>query len=132
MLGFHSIHAIRRDRCGIPQRLISLQACALGAFAPALAPGSDHCFYLFQLAGSEATGQYKWAVSKQRQRPQTAKRPEGKKSPYGVEVPLGVVLVCDKDIIGNKRWLAVPAARRSCRLLRGRRSARRLPNGQRV
>ena len=107
MLGFHSIHAIRRDRCGIPQRLISLQACALGAFAPSLAPGSDHCFYLFQLAGSEATGRYKWAVSKQRQRPQTAKRPEGRIGPYGVEVPLRVVLVCGPNIIGNKRWFAV-------------------------
>ena len=47
MLGFHSIHAIRRDRCGIPQRLISFQACALGAkhlrwlTAPALVWG---CF----------------------------------------------------------------------------------------
>ena len=103
MLGFHSIHAIRRDRCGIPQRLISLQACALGAFAPAPAPGSGIGLGLFQLAGSEATGQYKRAVSKQRQRPQTGNRPEGVIGPYGVEVPLGAVLVCDKDIIGNQR-----------------------------
>ena len=101
MLGFHSIHAIRRDRCGIPQRLISLQACALGAFAPSLAHGSGIGLGLFQPAGSDATGQYKWAVSKQRQRPQTANRPEDIISPYGVEVPLEVVLVCDKDIIGN-------------------------------
>ena len=103
MLGFHSIHAIRRARCGIPQRLISLQACALGAFAPSLAPGSGIGLGLFQPAGSGATGQYKRAVSKQRQRPQTAKRPEGRIGPYGVEIPLGVVLVCEKNIIGNKR-----------------------------
>ena len=36
---------------------------------------------MFQLAGSLTTGQYKWAVSKQRQRPQTANRLEGNAMP---------------------------------------------------
>ena len=31
MLGFHSIRALGRARCGIPQWLISFQPCALGA-----------------------------------------------------------------------------------------------------
>ena len=53
--------------------------------APSLAPGFDHCFSAFQLAGTFATGQYTRAVSKQRKRPQTGNRHEGIKSPPGVE-----------------------------------------------
>ena len=40
---------------------------------------------MFQLAGTSATGQYKWAVSKQRKRPQTVNRLEGVICPHGVE-----------------------------------------------
>ena len=49
--------------------------------APSPAPGSDRGLAMFQPAGSLTTGQYKWAVSKQRQRPQTANRPEGSSKP---------------------------------------------------
>ena len=51
--------------------------------APSLALGSDHGLAMFQLAGSLTTGQYKWAVSKQRQRPQTANRLKGIICLYG-------------------------------------------------
>ena len=53
--------------------------------APSPAPGFGNCFSFFQLAGALSTGQYKWAVSKQRKRPQTANRLEGIKNPRGVE-----------------------------------------------
>ena len=49
--------------------------------APTPAPGSDHGLVSFQPAGSLTTGQYKWAVSKQRERPQTANRLEGNAMP---------------------------------------------------
>ena len=53
--------------------------------APSLVACFDHCLYLFQLAGTFATGQYKRAVSKQRKRLQTANRLEGIICPRGVE-----------------------------------------------
>ena len=71
----------RRAHCGIPQWLISFQPCALGAKRLRSPPGFGVGKKAFQPAGALSTGQYTRAVSKQRQRPQTANRPGGKHAP---------------------------------------------------
>ena len=49
--------------------------------APSLVPGSGVGLLIFQPASALSTGQYKWAVSKQRKPPQTANRLDGRHAP---------------------------------------------------
>ena len=100
MLGFHSIRPDIESGRPLRNTATAYSAPTLRARceAPSPASCSDHSLYLFQLAGALSTGQYKWAVSKQRKRPQTANRLEGVICPRGVEV---VVPVCGPDIIAK-------------------------------
>ena len=87
MLGFHSIRPDIESGRPLRNTATAYSAPTLRARreAPSLASCSDHSLYLFQLAGALSTGQYKRAVSKQRQRPQTANRHEGIICPRGSE-----------------------------------------------
>ena len=84
MLGFHSIRAdmSRRARCGIPQRLIPFQPCALGAKRLRWSPASAWDLYCFSQRTALSTGQYMRAVPKQRKPPQTANRLDGRHAPW--------------------------------------------------
>ena len=103
MLGFHSIRPDIESGRPLRNTAGAYFAPTLRARceAPSLAPGFDHCFSAFQLAGTLATGQYKRAVSKQRKRPQTGNRLEGVICPRGVEHGGMVVPVCGPDIIAK-------------------------------
>ena len=87
MLGFHSIRPDIESGRPLRNTAGAYFAPTLRARceAPSLAHGFDHSLYLFQLAGALSTGQYKRAVPKQRQRPQTANRHEGIICPRGSE-----------------------------------------------
>ena len=92
MLGFHSIRPDIESGRPLRNTATAYSAPTLRARceAPSPASCSDHSLYLFQLAGALSTGQYKWAVSKQRKRPQTANRLEGVICPRGVEYGVSV------------------------------------------
>ena len=105
MLGFHSIRPDIESGRPLRNTAGAYFAPTLRARreAPSLAPGFDRSSWLFQLAGALSTGQYKWAVSKQRKRPQTANRLDGLICLPGGFTEVMAVPVCGPDIIAYKR-----------------------------
>ena len=86
--------------------------------APSLVPGSGVGLLIFQPASALSTGQYKWAVSKQRKPPQTANRLDGRHAPVAAAQEKGNFSLWTKPyrqcgLVGYKR-LVPGAAHQFC------------------